>query len=284
MELRFRSGPSPSNQAAALKQRPSSWLPTHLQAVLATSQRSVSAPAITLDREPLALRSTRNRPRRAVRRGAAWPAERPSSCLVVREAVSRWQVASRRAGMGCRALQAPSTGTRLGVPARVRSAWWSRRSGGRPCLVTVSASSASVRRPVSGASVQCPRVPVHASVRCPVRASERPGVGVRRPVWASGVRAVPRPLCPTGVRSWSAAVGQAAARLGWPGSAWSPAVSTTGSSAARGRSMALEAGAGRAGPAEASARTWPSSQVVGQWPGRLRADQDRPDAHEDRRR
>jgi hypothetical protein len=31
-----------------------------IQAVLATSQRSVSAPAITLDREPLALRSTRN--------------------------------------------------------------------------------------------------------------------------------------------------------------------------------------------------------------------------------
>ena len=40
----------------------------------------VSALAITVDRVPLALRSTRNRPRTAVRRGAAWPAKRPSSC------------------------------------------------------------------------------------------------------------------------------------------------------------------------------------------------------------
>ena len=31
------------------------------QAILATSQQHVSAPAITLDREPFALRSTRNR-------------------------------------------------------------------------------------------------------------------------------------------------------------------------------------------------------------------------------
>jgi hypothetical protein len=40
----------------------------------------------------------------------------------------------------------------------------------------------------------------------------------------SGLRC---PLCPTGMRSWGVAVGPAAARLGWPGSAWSPAVSTT---------------------------------------------------------
>jgi hypothetical protein len=33
------------------------------------------------------------------------------------------------------------------------------------------------QRPVSGASVQCPRVPVHPTgVHCPVRASERPSV------------------------------------------------------------------------------------------------------------
>jgi hypothetical protein len=97
-------------------------------------------------------------------------------------------------------------------------------------FVTLSVSSASVRRPVSGASDQCPRVPVQATgVQCPVRASERPGV--RCPV--SGVRAFPRPLCPAEVRSCSAAVGQAAARLGWPGSAWSPAASTTGSWSAR---------------------------------------------------
>ena len=116
----------------------------------------------------------------------------------------------------------------MGVPARGRSAWWPRRSGCRPCL----RHSVGVlgQRPVSGASDQCPRVPIQTTgVQCPVRASERPGV--RCPV--SGVRAFPRPLCPAEVRSCSAAVGQAAARLGWPGSAWSPAASTTGSWSAR---------------------------------------------------
>jgi hypothetical protein len=123
----------------------------------------------------------------------------------------------------------------LGVPARGRSAWWPRRSDCRPCLrhpVGVlgqrPASSVRCERPVSTRA--CPRVPVQATgVQCPVRASERPGV--RCPV--SGVRAFPRPLCPAEVRSCSAAVGQAAARLGWPGSAWSPAASTTGSWSAR---------------------------------------------------
>ena len=79
--------------------------------------------------------------------------------------------------------------------------------------------ASGVRCPVSGVSDQCPRLAVHGTdVPCPVRASERPGV--RCP--ASGVCALPRPLCPAEVRSWSAAVGQAAVRLGWPGSAWSP--------------------------------------------------------------
>ena len=57
-------------------------------------------------------------------------------------------------------------------------------------FVTVSASSASVRLPVSGASVQCPRVPVHATgVQCPVRTSERPGVRCGRlSVQVSGVQ------------------------------------------------------------------------------------------------
>jgi hypothetical protein len=41
-------------------------------------------------------------------------------------------------------------------------------------------------------SVQCPRVPVHATaVQCPMRTSERPGV--RCPVWASGVHPFPCP-------------------------------------------------------------------------------------------
>ena len=54
-------------------------------------------------------------------------------------------------------------------------------------FVSVSTSSASGRRPVSGADVQSPRLSVHATgVQRPVPASERPGV--RRP--ASGVRCV----------------------------------------------------------------------------------------------
>ena len=156
--------------------------------------------------------------------------------------------------MGCRALRAPSTGTRLGVPAGVRSAW--RVPGVRRPAVPLSpvrvlgwCSASSVRSECPMATRACPRV------RCPVRASERPGVGVRcgRPVSGRS-----RVRCPTGVRSWSAAVGQAAA--GWDGRG------------RRGRplyprptrdlpsqSMALEASGGRAGPAEASARTRPSS-------------------------
>jgi hypothetical protein len=97
-------------------------------------------------------------------------------------------------------------------------------------FVSLSTSSASVRCPVSGASGRCPGLPVHGTaVRCPVRASERPGV--RRPASGVGVRClcVARPLCPADVRSWSAAVGQAAV---WPGSAWSPAASMPGSSSA----------------------------------------------------
>jgi hypothetical protein len=119
---------------------------------------------ITDEASPFALRSTRNRPRRAVRRGAAWPPERQSS----------WP--HRRACMGCRAPKAPSTGTRFGVRARGRSAWWPRRSGCRPCrrypVRTLSASLASIR-----ASVQCPRMPVHATGRC----RPRPGDGLVEP-------------------------------------------------------------------------------------------------------
>jgi hypothetical protein len=72
-------------------------------------------------------------------------------------------------------------------------------------------------RPRPAFGVQCP---VRASVstracprvRCPVRASERPGGGVR---CGRAVSVRSRVRCPTGVRSWSAAVDQAAA--GWDG-------------------------------------------------------------------
>ena len=178
--------------------------------------------------------------------------------------------------MGCRAPQAPSTRTRLGVPACGRSAWVAQE----------------VRMPAAPSS-PCPRPRPASGVRCPVRAtsvhaclSTGPLSSVRcgrlsvqvsavwRPVWASGVCALPRALCPAEVRSWSAA--WAAVWLGWPGSAWSPAASMTGSSSARGWSLALEAGAGAAGPAEASVWTWPSSSGGGwavasstAWPTRI---------------
>ena len=153
--------------------------------------------AITLDRQPSALLLTRNRLRTAMRRGAPWPTKRPSSCLVARGAVSRRQIASRPSLHGSRALLAPSTGTWLGVPARDRSAWWPRRGpdAGR-AVVTLSASSASVRCPVraSVSTRACPRD------RCPVScAGGRPSVlGVQCPT--PRVRAFPRRLGPTEVR------------------------------------------------------------------------------------
>src|SRR5215212_5531334 len=79
-------------------------------------------------------------------------------------------------------------------------------------FVTLSASSASVRCPVS--SVRCPvrATSVHACLSTGPLSSVRCGrlsvqvSAVRRPLSASGVCALPRPLCPAEVRSWSAAV------------------------------------------------------------------------------
>jgi hypothetical protein len=149
--------------------------------------------AITDEASPLALRSTRNRPRTAVRRGAARP--RRSDQAAAGETLSRaGRRPHRRACMGYRAPQAPSTRTRLGVPACGRSAWWPKRSGCRPRLrqpVHVLG-----QRPVC--SVRCPVTSVHAclstgpvsSVRCgrlsvQVSAVRRPLSGVRcgRPVF-----------------------------------------------------------------------------------------------------
>ena len=175
--------------------------------------------------------------------------------------------------MGRRAPQAPSAGTRFGVPAGSRSAWWPRISGAGRALSGCPVLG-SIRRPVSGVSVQCPRVRCPRD-RCPVSggASRRPGVrclvwssGVRCPVgrpgiWASDVRypGVPRLLCPNRVSSSSAPMRRAATRRGRP---------EVGVVAPHGihdrlvvcpsRSLTLEAGAGRAGPTEASAWPWSS--------------------------
>jgi hypothetical protein len=126
-----------------------------------------------------------------VRRGAARP--RRSDQAAADETLSRaGRRPHRRACLGCRAPQAPSTRTRLGVPACGRSAWWPRRSGCRPRLrqpvhVLGQRPVSGVRCPVSGASDQCPRLPVHGTgVQCPVRAFERPGV--RCPASGVGVR------------------------------------------------------------------------------------------------
>ena len=103
--------------------------------------------------------------------------------------------------MGRRAPQAPSAGTRFGVPAGSRSAWWPRISGAGPALSACPVLS-SIRRPVSGVSVQCPRLRCPRD-RCPVsgvgvQASGCPlsSVGVRCPVssWASGHLGIRRPL------------------------------------------------------------------------------------------
>jgi hypothetical protein len=163
---------------------------------------AMQALGITLEPEPPALPSTRNRLRTAMRRGAAWPpAERPSSCVAVQPAVSRWQIPHRRAVMVadrrvCRPQQ-------HGSPSqRCRG---TRISGCPPCLgrpVRVHMSSvrpSSVRRPVrvQRPRAWCPRV------RCPV-----PGVRVQceRPASVSTLSAP--------VSSWSAWVRQAATRLG----------------------------------------------------------------------
>jgi hypothetical protein len=169
--------------------------------------------------------------------------------------------------MGRRAPQAPSAGTWFGVPAGTRSAWWPRMSGAGPALSACPVLS-SVRCPVSGVHASSVHAcDVHATgvqrpgVRCPVWAS-----GVRCPVgrpglWASGVRypGVPRLLCPNRVSSSSAPMRRAATRRGRP---------EVGVVAPHGihdrlvvcpsRSLTLEAGAGRAGPTEASAWPWSS--------------------------
>jgi len=184
--------------------------------------------AITLDPEPLALRSTR------IVRGQQC-AEAPLD-----PGGATKQLPARR----YLALEGGLTAEPAWAAERRRRrpqehGWASQRAvagrggpGGPDAgraVVSLSASSASVRRPASG--VQCPvsgvrcerhpRLPVHgtvSSVRCgrlsvQVSAVRRPLSGVRCP--ASGVCALPRPLCPAEVRSWSAGVGRQP--YGWDG-------------------------------------------------------------------
>jgi hypothetical protein len=144
------------------------------------------------------------------------PAERPSSCR--RDAISRWKAASPPSLHGLSSAAGAVHKNMVGHP--------SARSLGvvaQEVRMPAAPSSAYPRpRPASG--VQCPvrATSVHtwlsirpvSGVRCGRLSVQVSAVGVRcrRPVWASGVCALPRPLCPAEVRSWSAAVGQAAVR------------------------------------------------------------------------
>jgi hypothetical protein len=197
----------------------------HIQCRSSTIRRTPQRPpahelAITLEPVPPALPSTRNRPRRAVRRGAARPTEQPSGCLVVREQKHGWasqHAVARRAGPG-----GPT-------PAVLSS----------PCPRQCPVRASSVPRvAVQLIGVQCPCGCLSVQV-----SSVRPQAsGVASGVRAFSVRCV-RPEW-----SWSVAVGQAVVRLGWPGSVVARRVHN-GASSARGWTMALEAGTGRGGPA-----------------------------------
>ena len=88
-----------------------------------------------------------------------------------------------------------------------------RNTVGRPSAVTRLVSLGGPD--AGGAVVTLSRPRPASSVQCPVRASSVHVTDVRCPVRASAVRAFPRPRCPTGMRSWSAAVGRR--RHGWDG-------------------------------------------------------------------
>jgi hypothetical protein len=198
----------------------------------------------------------------------------------VQQAVSRagrWPhcraviVAEHRRGPSTRNIAQRPSGPPLGVVAQdVRC---------RPCVVTMSASSARLRPSgvrceclvsrcaMSTRGVQCP------SVRCgrlPVRVSDA-RVGVRFPCVPASVASEPGQVL-------EYADGLAAGR----GPRRRRAVSTTGS-------VAAPVGASRSKPAQVcwagGASTWnrPSSwEVVEKWPGRPRGDQAGPDAPRDR--
>jgi hypothetical protein len=152
-----------------------------------------------------------------MRRGAAYPAERPSSYPARQQAASRRQLAPPPSRHGRQALQALSTGTPLGSPARGRWAWWPRRCGRWLCLRQPAhflgqrpASSVRCGHPIStrvcprgrcpesGAGVRCPGVPASAvSDRGGRRGGWRLG---RQPRGRNGRGRRARPPCPRPVR------------------------------------------------------------------------------------
>jgi hypothetical protein len=155
-----------------------------------------------------------------------------------------------------------------------------RRPDSHRAVATLSASSASVRCPVSG--VRCP---VRAS-SCPACLSTRPVSSVRSgrlTVQVSGVRcpAFDRALCPTGVRSWRRRWGRQP--HGWEGRGRRSRHRVHDRLVVcPGRNLTIEAGTSRAG--QRRRRLGLSVVMGGSGSGEIDrvADQDRPDAHEDR--
>jgi hypothetical protein len=173
----------------------------------------LSAPAITDEASPFALRSTRINLRTAVRQGAAWPPRVTQQLRgTAAGSLARWQVAALPSRHGCRAPRVPllPTATRFAVPS---ASWCPRCPDAHRALVALSASpSAStcpasarpgVRRParVQRPRVRCPRVwcPMFG-VQCAV--SGYPGVRCERPASVSTFS--------TPASSWSAWMRQAA--------------------------------------------------------------------------
>jgi hypothetical protein len=153
---------------------PPAWLT--LQTVPSTSQQPTQALAITLDARPSALPSTRNRLRRAVRRGASWTAAYHRQLTVA--AVAR----PVHSSVGAH-----------GVVAAERS-WWllaqttSARSSVQPGLersgvvAVVDPASRHARRRSPVSSMRCPPIRCRRpgsgcpAVRCPVTWGGRPEV------------------------------------------------------------------------------------------------------------
>jgi hypothetical protein len=143
-------------QVSAYLQRTPKYLPPRTQAL-----------AITLDREPSALRSTRNRPRTAVRQGASWTAAYRLQLTVAAAARPIRGSVSAPASLLLRGPSGCSPRRRLPGGASSRSRAVGRRRRGRPC-----------QQASHGVSRRCPACGVHPS-----------GIGVRDPaVRPSGVR------------------------------------------------------------------------------------------------
>jgi hypothetical protein len=181
-------------------QPPPPPIPTSTTTPLNLPRPPTNALAITNASHHLALLSTQPFPRRAVRRDAARPTERPSGCLVVREQKHGWasqHAVARRGGLG----------------------------GPTPAVLS---SPCPRRCPVRASSV--PRVAVQligVGVRWGCLSVQVSSVRPQASGVASGVRAF-SVRCVRPEWSWSVAAGQAVVRLGWDGrAAWSPAVSTT---------------------------------------------------------